>query len=96
MTKHTPGPWAVKGVGEVIVCETGETLCDVYSSPAAGEEQADTDAHLIAVAPDLLAACELLLEAQRKAVAGESGGFELYFDAVELARAAVEKLKGGN
>jgi len=61
MSKHTPGPWAVADVGEVVVCATGRTLCDVYSSPATGDEQADADAHLIAAAPDMLAALELLL-----------------------------------
>jgi hypothetical protein len=57
-TKHTPGPWAVADVGEVVVCATGRTLCDVYSSPATGDEQADADANLIAAAPDLLEALE--------------------------------------
>jgi hypothetical protein len=61
MIKHTPGPWAVSDVGEVVVCATGRTLCDVYSPPATGEEQADVDAHLIAAAPDLLAVLEELL-----------------------------------
>ena len=60
-TKHTPGPWAVADVGEVVVCATGRTLCDVYSSPTTGDEQADADAHLIAAAPDLLAALEAAL-----------------------------------
>ena len=57
-TRHTPGPWAVADVGEVVVCATGRTLCDVYSSPTTGDEQADADARLIAAAPELLAACE--------------------------------------
>lgn len=57
-TRHTPGPWAVADVGEVVVCATGRTLCDVYSSPTTGDEQADADARLIASAPTMLAVCE--------------------------------------
>jgi hypothetical protein len=93
-TKHTPGPWAVSDVGEVVVCATGRTLCDVYSSPTTGEEQADVDARLIAAAPDLLAACEMLAEAQRRADTGEREGFGCYVDAVDKARAAIAKAKG--
>ena len=62
---------------------------DAYYAAFEGEEQ-EGDA-----VPDLLAACELLLEAQRKADAGEYGGFGEYVDAVELARAGVKKAKGG-
>jgi hypothetical protein len=76
----------VKGVGEVIICETGETLCDVYSSPAAGEEQADTDARLIAAAPDLLAACE--------AVAATTWSRNTATIIGEQVRAAIAKAKG--
>jgi hypothetical protein len=57
-----------------------------------GERQS-ADARLIAAAPDLLEACETLLEAQRKADAGEYGGFGDYVDAVEMARAAIAKAK---
>lgn len=52
---HTPGPWVVGNVGEVKA--GGITLADVYGD----EEQADVDAHLIAAAPDLLAALEDML-----------------------------------
>jgi hypothetical protein len=51
------------------------------------------DAHLIAAAPDLLAACEMLAEAQRRAGAGEDG-FGAYVDALDKARAALAKAKG--
>lgn len=55
MSEHTPGPWVVGNVGEVVA--GGTTLADVYGD----DEQADVDARLIAAAPDLLAALELLL-----------------------------------
>ena len=87
-TKHTPGPWVVGNVGEVVA--GGITLADVYGD----EEQADADAYLIAAAPDLLEACEMLAEAQRRADAGERDGFGCYVDAVDMARAAIAKAKG--
>lgn len=65
------------------------TLAEEYFAAFEGEEQ-EGDA-----VPDLLAACELLLESQRKADAGEYGAFGAYVDAVELARMAVKKAKGG-
>lgn len=52
MSEHTPGPWVVGNVGEVVA--GGTTLADVYGD----DEQADVDARLIAAAPDLLAALE--------------------------------------
>lgn len=63
MSEHTPGPWEVEGIGQVIVPNrppAWRTLADVYGEHG-DEEQADADAHLIAAAPDLLAALEALL-----------------------------------
>lgn len=85
-TKHTPGPWAVSDVGEVVVCATGRTLCDVYSSPADDDAQADADARLIAAAPDLLAACE--------AVAATTWSRNTATIIGEQVRAAIAKAKG--
>ena len=62
-TKHTPGPWEVDGIGQVIVPArppAWRTLADVYSVHG-DEDQADADARLIAAAPELLAALEDLL-----------------------------------
>ena len=42
---------------------------------------------------DLLAACEMLTEAQRRADAGERDGFGCYVDAVDMARAAIARTK---
>lgn len=82
MSKHTPGPWEVEGVGQVIVPArppAWRTLADIYGEHG-DEEQADADAHLIAAAPDLLWACEALLSGSAKAPL--------------LARAAIAKAKG--
>ena len=54
----------------------------------------ESDALLAAAAPDLLAACELLLKAQSCADAGEGDGFGYYVDAVQAAGIAIAKAKG--
>ena len=89
MIKHTPGPWEVEGIGQVIVPArppAWRTLADVYGEHG-DEEQADADAHLIAAAPDLLAACEMaLLDVRYYAtVHGES---------ITVLEAAIAKAKG--
>lgn len=96
MTTHTPGPW---------FCENGDNrwtvwddegmacICDVHAGVEPDPSGA-THARLIAAAPDLLAACEALMEAQRRADAGEHGGFGVYVDAIDAARAAIAKAKG--
>jgi hypothetical protein len=61
-TKHTPGPWTVRFYErhETAVIKTADgdevATVDVKCMP-----DASADAHLIAAAPDLLAALELLL-----------------------------------
>lgn len=79
-TKHTPGPWVVGNVGEVVA--GGTTLADVYGD----EEQADVDAYLIAAAPDLLAACE--------AIAATTWSKNTATVIGEQVRAAIAKAKG--
>jgi hypothetical protein len=63
-TTHTPGPWRIVGGTEVrgtdgtIVCNTAD-----YRVPrTALESVALPDAALIAAAPDLLAACQAVLD----------------------------------
>lgn len=69
-------------------------ICDVHPG-VEPDPSGKVHARLIASAPELLAACELLLEAQHRADNGDGrGGFELYCDAVEAASAAVKKVKG--
>lgn len=57
---HTPGPWYTMAKGNdyqspVSQEGTGKTVALTYTTN-------DADAHLIAAAPDLLAACEAMLE----------------------------------
>lgn len=63
MTKHTPGPWKMSGANTVhgpdcIVAFVGTSNEEVRKF--SGERQ-NADAHLIAAAPDLLAACEQVM-----------------------------------
>lgn len=91
--KFTPGPWHVikKGnaVGyanyEVAWSDDNELVADVIYEKA--------NAHLIAAAPDLYAACEKV--AHLNPDAGEVGEGMLR-QIVELARYALLKAEGGN
>jgi len=90
-TKHTPGPWWVENIEchmerEAYVAygiqgDLSETY-DVY------EAYSMADYRLIAAAPDLLAACELLLSAN------DSGSLHKLSEAIAAARAAIAKATG--
>ena len=57
----TPGPWyADKGAPERVIADIGAIIC-VMAGPHSNESIA-AEASLIAAAPDLLAACEAVLE----------------------------------
>lgn len=93
---RTPGPWRMDDRGVIqadprpgTVSEAAGAVAFVYSP---NNPVGVANGHLIGAAPDLLAACEALLEAQGSADAGKDG-FGRYTDAVELARAAVAKVK---
>ena len=88
---HTPGPWEVAMPGEVdehyaVLDGFGHTA-SVYGCP---EEAATAfaNARLIAAAPDLLAACELLL-----IYLGDWDDMEN--ETCAAARKAIAKAKGG-
>ncbi len=56
-TKHTPGPWKYDETWALIHAEHGSEIAAVHAARGTrGEAQAN--AHLIAAAPDLLAALE--------------------------------------
>ena len=59
MSRHTEGPWSVfdNGIGRTYVAsENGTLICFIESD----DENVDSDADLIAAAPDLLAELEML------------------------------------
>jgi hypothetical protein len=71
-SKHTPGPWRVEDVTEVVAkIPTGETLSvcltadvELWDDYRGGKNAAN--ARLIAASPDLLAACEAFEEWLRR------------------------------
>ena len=91
-TKHTPGPWAVL---------TGEFA--LYVTPAGGSraiaqippvsQDAEANARLIAAAPELLEALQLLLDIE---LGGEIGGSfrERLYAAFRKSEKAVAKATG--
>jgi hypothetical protein len=88
MSQHTPGPW---------FCENGDNrwvvwddagmacICDVHTG-VEPDPSGTRHAHLIAAAPDLLAACELMLTVYGLAQEAPH--------AVEVMQAAIAKAKG--
>lgn len=77
---HTPGPWYVRAVESstvnwIIELEDGSVLASVGEGVNEGApEQAESNARLIAAAPDLLEACEIQLENWRMLKSGEWHG----------------------
>ena len=92
-TAHTPGPWAVDSDqdGWFIRMEAlgdKDAYLAIYASP--DPEQRYYDAHLIAAAPDLLAA---LIELRDLVVEREQGNHDLD-EELDAADAAIAKAKG--
>ena len=65
-TKHTPGPWAYHNTPTpfIHVAAGGLPICQIYTSTAHGQSMGEqfANARLIAAAPDLLEALQMLLE----------------------------------
>jgi hypothetical protein len=89
MNKHTPGPWFVGGAtGYINQLSISPSIGCVYG---AGEELL-ANAQLVAAAPELLAALQLMLDVFLD-TEGTDGARET--EAKEIARAAVAKAFGG-
>jgi hypothetical protein len=116
MTPHTQGPWTVAGEGFVVGGEGDATNADFVSltyitapmvatnySPAAGEREAN--AHLMAAAPDLLAAVRALLhdidtgllvrDIRRDAQPGWTTNMVAFVQRLQAAQRAVLKAEEG-
>jgi hypothetical protein len=84
MRKHTPGPWRYEyepGYNGELIAANGTVIAEFISEPR------PPNARLIAAAPDLLRACQDLLDRYKFVVGNE--GVECY-----LARAAIAKATG--
>ena len=71
-TKHTEGPWSLDGVSdrdntikisEKCLCGKGHNAIAYVSPRAFYKDDQEANARLIAAAPELLAACHLVLKA---------------------------------
>lgn len=113
-TKHTPGPWTVKEsrtyperryVHEIAADGSDVTVTTLCGAPADDREAAEgqaADAHLIAAAPDLLAALKsTTLMLSYEATSHEESGdpkrrtyVESIRAQVALAREAIAKAEG--
>ena len=97
MSAHTPGPWAAdvtgnSGGGLTVLCAMGRVVGWTSEMPRArppvSVEEARANGALMAAAPDLLLACELVLASmtvEMEHALGE-GGHELISAAVLRAR----------
>ena len=88
MKKHTPGPWKAPKptIGDNNCLYIGDAtgnydICEIKTAFAPSEEQARANASLIASAPELLAALEMVLDANG----------DLYVIDFDMLRAAVAK-----
>ena len=114
MMEHTPGPWAVEGDDRegmewnnhiVIADRPDDRICFMAHNGPTHQVEFDANAHLIAAAPDLLAALEAQENAEdANANCEECEGqgipelcvccFPLFDDARLKRRAAIAKAKG--
>ena len=88
---HTPGPW-IRGARLLDVCAGASVVATVAcaSSHPATEEQAHANARLIAAAPDLLEALEIVSNCVPDSTSGTTlGTWEM-----QKVREAIRKAKG--
>jgi len=102
MSKHTPGPWVIdhetRPVEICVVYHTNHPNSFVYIRGALGYWDADKDenmanAKLIAAAPELLEALQLMVGTFLDTEGSHS---QCEDDATDVARAAIAKATGAN
>jgi hypothetical protein len=87
---HTPGPWKEKRKLSIYSADD-EPICAVF--PAETEERSRADAHLIAAAPDLLAALKSC-RSNMRILAKAAGSYAAFESTDKAAREAIEKATG--
>ena len=86
-TKHTKGTWYNCHGQQVYVEETGQTICVTPYQP---DEESKANLKLIAAAPDLLYALELLNEANL--IIAKQKGYDYYnSNTGKIVSAAIQK-----
>ena len=106
MNKHTPGPWAVKQARENDAFKYNlSKMVGVFPGAMAtiefgSSERSGVDAQLIAAAPDLLAACETIMEYEDdlfdEIIDGDLGSIKTagFSDVLVQLATAIKKAKG--
>lgn len=96
MSKHTPGPWRfVRGYDNSDAVITGEGYGLECVALVKSTSCPQSDGCLIAAAPELLEALEVILdEDMEDIIVAYLGGFVLPDDLRQQARAAIAKAKG--
>lgn len=87
-TKHTPGPWMVKHAGSADEIWSDRGMVAEVSLYPHGGQIAGANSRLVAAAPELLEALDMLADAV------ESDRYELSLERATRARAAIAKAKG--
>lgn len=97
MNKHTPGPWRSVGshgmLRHCILGPRGEIIAR-YSAWEDHPEEAEANTSLMVAAPDLLAACEAVVNAYEENDWSAPGVSDGLYDAIEGIRAAIAKVRG--
>ena len=93
MSKHTPGPWHIDGDPDDgrIVTEFVDDRIEVWT----GGERTAPDVRLIAAAPDLLAACRILMGVAEWAERNRKRSIMDVCD-WSIVRAAISKAEGNS
>jgi hypothetical protein len=99
MSKHTPGPWEVgyhdKHGQRTVLSQHIEICTCWHHSVGAIEKEMEANARLIAAAPDLLAALELIASFGGKTLIGDGrydeGAAHAFAQAADVASAALAK-----
>ena len=101
MCEHSPGPWEVRDKYDVFIAGTLGIVAAAWGQPMPTMEEVlairAANARLIAASPDLLAACETLVEfVAHFAKHDPYGPNSALADAERLGRAAIAKARGNN
>jgi len=95
--KHTPGPWRLNAGNETEIMSARRNVARAHCGAMTGirVDEAEANARLIAAAPDLLAACEALLQSVAYAIAAQDAPAQSTMRAnLANALAAIAKAKG--
>jgi len=88
---HTPGPWAVERADDAYCIANVGNLVIMPCAGKVKHDNAEADARLIAVAPDLLEALEMIV-AEADSYTARTG--KPVYNWLDQARAAIAKASG--